>query len=87
MKPGLYPSLDETWGSGQLRSPATAKFPDINELNVDVKYSIDCMFFIKSYVDSQNGFGALVRNSYSMTVQFLPNERSWQAMDIDIVGR
>lgn len=46
----------------QLRSPSTAKFPSANEA-VEIYNRKRCSIFVnESFVDSQNGFGAIVRN-------------------------
>lgn len=50
----------------RLRSPATAQFPKKSgEDGVQVVRIDACRFLVISHVDSQNGFGALVRSSYS----------------------
>lgn len=41
-----------------LKAPSTAKFPGYDENNV--KHIENEIFIIKSYVDSQNGFGAIL---------------------------
>ena len=48
-----------------LQAPSTAKFPwDYNEYNVKKK---DGSVIVQGYVDSQNGFGAMLRSTYQVT--------------------
>jgi len=49
--------------SKKLKSPGTAEFPRSDYTNGPVS---DKSVEIKSYVDSQNGFGATVRTNYSI---------------------
>lgn len=48
----------------RLISPSTADFP----YACDYSQTNDTSFIIKSYVDSQNGFGATLRTNYVMTL-------------------
>lgn len=51
----------------ELVSPATAVFPNFSE--VDLGHDLDiCIRTVESYVDSQNGFGALVRSEFIVRV-------------------
>lgn len=49
-----------------LKSPSTAKFPNILEWNI---WKEDGIYFMQSYVDSQNGFGAMVRSEFQIKVK------------------
>src|SRR3989339_367649 len=49
-----------------LKSPSTADFPFFGE---GVKISTGT-YKVDSYVDSQNGFGAMIRSNYSITLQY-----------------
>lgn len=44
-----------------LKSPSTAKFPNINEWNI---WKENRKIYIQSYVDSQNSFGAELRSEF-----------------------
>ncbi len=48
---------------GVLKSPSTAKFPNILEWSI---WKEDGIYIIQSYVDAQNGFGALVRSEFQI---------------------
>jgi hypothetical protein len=52
--------------SKYLKSPGSAKFPYQDDQSID-KLN-DSTFIVVSYVDSQNEFGALIRNYYKCTV-------------------
>lgn len=48
-----------------LQAPSTAKFPwDFDEYNIGKK---DGSIIVQGYVDSQNGFGAMIRGTYQVT--------------------
>lgn len=48
-----------------LKSPSTAKFPNILEWKF---YKDKDKIIIQSYVDSQNGFGAMIRSEFQITL-------------------
>ena len=50
----------------KLRSPSTAKFPWV--ASYDAAKYIDGKWHVKSYVDSQNGFGAMVRTEWAVVM-------------------
>lgn len=52
-----------------LKSPATAKYPIATEATIE-RYKDDA-FKVSAYVDSQNGFGALVRSEWTVLLQFV----------------
>lgn len=52
----------------RLKSPSTATFPNIFEKSMDVSTLDYVSFNIRSWVDSQNGFGAIVRNNFSCVI-------------------
>lgn len=49
-----------------LKSPSTAKFPNINEWRFGKQ---DGVITIQSYVESQNSFGAMIRSDFQMKIQ------------------
>jgi hypothetical protein len=50
----------------RLKSPASADFPAVAQKINDLG---GCRFYIRSYVDSQNSFGAMLRTRYGATLQ------------------
>jgi hypothetical protein len=63
-----------------LKSPSTAKFPSSSYATVE-HYSTDG-FKVSSYVDSQNGFGAMIRSDWTVLFQYTPDEKLdiWQVI-------
>lgn len=66
-----------------LKAPATAEFPAYS--STIVRSAGQCRYVINSYVDSQNGFGAVLRTSYSMDVQYDMDSDKWTILEQDIV--
>ena len=65
-----------------LKSPSTAVFPNRKEKSQHVKDLGFGEYQINSWVDSQNGFGAMVRSKWSCKIIFL--EKKVQAENIII---
>lgn len=82
--PPPLPSNTEAYIMGQtfvkqmLVSPASAEFPYSDEAQV-VKYG-DSVYAIKSFVDSQNGFGAMLRSDYIIKIKYMGNDR-WRLLE------
>src|SRR5680860_229924 len=57
----------------KLKSPTTAKFPATSTAKVEK--SANGTWIITSYVDSQNGFGAMIRNDWVAEIKYLPNDK------------
>ena len=51
----------------RLKSPATADFPFLDFQHAEME---DCQMLIRSYVDSQNGFGAMIRSNYDAVLEY-----------------
>ncbi|WP_147400681.1 hypothetical protein [Bordetella avium] len=66
----------------QLKAPSSASFPNITE--VISKSAGGCKFKVTAYVDAQNGFGAKVRTYYSADMEYLPNSKTWGALDVKL---
>lgn len=77
---GMAYIMSQDFLKERLKSPATADFPWQPERNI---YNGDSTFSISSYVDSQNGFGALIRTKYSAILKYNGND-SWSLIDIDL---
>lgn len=54
----------------RLRSPASAKFPPLSDDRVYVTPLTENRFSVRAYVDSQNGFGALLRTRFTCEVKW-----------------
>ncbi|MDO6426196.1 hypothetical protein Q4489_04190 [Thalassotalea sp. 1_MG-2023] len=64
----------------QLKSPATADFPSFNKKRVE--YLGDCTHRVRSYVDSQNSFGAIVRTQYLVELKRGETQHDWELIDL-----
>jgi len=67
-----------------LKSPSSAVFPDYSASIV--RRSGDCRYLIDSYVDSQNGFSAMLRTAYRMDIQYDMDNDKWTVLDQDIIN-
>lgn len=65
----------------QLKAPSTAKFPGFHDEGVTAQDWGGDKFTVWSYVDSQNGFGAMIRTRYEMTVQ-RQGDGNWQVESV-----
>lgn len=52
----------------KLKSPSSAKFPK-NPTNYVTKIN-DSTYRVKAYVDSENGFGAMLRSDYTIDIVY-----------------
>jgi hypothetical protein len=70
----------------QLKSPSTAKFPYTTDRDVSVTQYVHegkCAFTVRTYVDAQNSFGAIVRQNFRVDVS--PDDatgNSWSLINI-----
>jgi hypothetical protein len=76
--------------SSRLKAPSTAKFGNYSDsLSKPIKSVLNSYgeenitFLVVGYVDAQNGFGAMLRNSYSCTITGMPGNR-WHLESLDI---
>lgn len=58
-----------------LKAPRTAIFPALNEADVRFKRRNNNVLDVESYVDSQNSFGAQIRNPWRMVGWILKRSR------------
>lgn len=65
----------------RLRAPATAKFAGLSD-TTSVKLD-DGSFLVRSYVDAQNGFGALIRTYYRCQVRPIDRD-NWGLIALDM---
>jgi len=68
----------------RLRSPASAEFPGVFDGKLDhVKYLGDRKYIITSYVDSQNGYGAMIRSTFIGEIEQI-NKDHWSLKSLVI---
>lgn len=65
-----------------LKAPGTAKFPGLLEKADHIKDLGGGRYQINSWVDSQNGFGALLRSRFLCIVKI--NSNSYQCVDVTL---
>lgn len=69
----------------RLRAPSTADFPflDHNVTNTGSE-----TYLVRSYVDAQNGFGAMIRSNYRCEIRYTGGEdaeaRNWHLVDLQM---
>ncbi len=68
----------------RLRAPSTADFPWMSDKGVYVSIMDDCKFHVRGYVDAQNGFGAMTRTNYSLTLRHSKYDKKWYLEDISM---
>lgn len=70
----------------RLKSPGSAEFQSCKKEEyggVMVRYLGNQTYYTRGYVDSQNGFGALIRSNYR--TEILDNQdETWTLKDIDV---
>lgn len=68
-----------------LKAPATAEFPDWTADNCNASANGDT-WRVRSFVDSQNGFGAMIRSDYGVEMRYNADKDTWTLLDIMIVS-
>ena len=68
----------------RLKSPSTAKFATIIDDGVSIKNIKNCTHVVRAFVDSQNGFGAMIRNNYKVTITYEKDINKWHLDNIEI---
>lgn len=64
----------------KLRSPSTAQFGPHHAATVlDVE---DCRYIVRNYVDAQNGFGATVRQRFSIEMIRSAGTNNWSSRNL-----
>ena len=66
-----------------LKSPSTAEFPGATEKNSHIQYLGNGEYKINSWVDSQNGFGAMIRSNFSIEIIFKGDNVSYRNLKIE----
>jgi len=72
--------MAEEFVTPNLKAPATAQFSGFEESCR--AYFADGVWTIRSYVDSQNGFGALIRTGYVAKLTYTPDDEMWHLQDL-----
>lgn len=76
--------MSQNFVKQRLKSPASAEFPYVIDRGVDVSADGKCGFSVLAYVDSQNGFGAMIRSSYRAEIFYNRETKRWSLGDLRI---
>lgn len=75
--------ISKTFVERDLVSPKSAEFPkSLNDDGVRTKYLGECTHEVWAYVDSQNGYGAMIRTNYYVKVQNQKGTDNWKLLDM-----
>lgn len=78
---GMAFVMSQNFVKKRLKSPASAQFP----YKADVaEYKGDCTHTIMSHVDSQNGFGAMLRTRYVAEMKYT-GDGMWQMKNLEFI--
>ena len=66
----------------RLKSPISAKFPKLEGKGSGPIG--DCVFWVHSYVDAANSFGAQIRTPFSGRIRHYPDAGTWQVLSLKI---
>lgn len=66
-----------------LKAPSTATFPYFSDRQVSVTTKPNCVFHVSGFVDAQNSFGAMLRNSYTADIRF-NEDGTWSLIGLSI---
>lgn len=69
----------------RLKAPTTAKFPAWTEENCRVTRAGE-IWRVRSFVDAQNSFGAMIRSDYGVEMTHNPQTDTWTLHDITILA-
>ena len=78
-KAGLFVYAKELV-TAHLKSPLTAKFPNYSECSY--QKGEDGVYMVVGYVDSQNSFGAMIRETWGCMIQEVGTK--WQVVMVQI---
>jgi hypothetical protein len=66
----------------QLKAPSTAEFEFRSE---SLTFINDSTYTFTGPVDSQNGFGAMIRSNFTVTVEYFPSNDTYRCTDVTIL--
>lgn len=67
-----------------LRAPSTAEFP--GRYRAGTGHIGDCVYQVVGQFDAQNGFGAMLRGTFTGTIRYFPESGSWRTLTLDVQG-
>ena len=66
----------------RLKSPSSAKFASSFDKKGHVNHLGDDRYKVVSYVDSQNGFGAMIRSRWTVTIKIYESSSSCESVEV-----
>jgi len=66
----------------RLKSPTSAEFPSLE--GKDSGLVGECVYWVHSYVDAANSFGAQLRTPFSGKIRHHPSDGTWQVLTLKI---
>jgi len=76
--------MSQNFVKQRLKSPASAEFPYVSDRGVDVFPDGVCGFQVSAYVDSHNGFGAMIRSRYQAKISYDRKTKLWSVGELVI---
>lgn len=70
----------------QLKAPSTADFPVCREPDTII-VGAGIHWTVRSYVDAQNSFGAMLRSDYMVRMRYEPSTDKWALVEHTLVER
>lgn len=67
-----------------LRAPSTAEFP--GRFGAGTRNMGNCIYQVFGQFDAQNGFGAMIRGTFTGTTEYFPARGSWRTLSLDVQG-
>lgn len=65
-----------------LVAPSTAEFP--GRYGAGTRHVGDCVYQVNGHFDAQNGFGAMLRGTFTGTIRYFPESGGWQTQSLSI---
>jgi len=78
---GMFFVVAQKFVRQALKAPATAHFPSSPTQVIKIA---DCRYVVTSYVDAQNSFGAQIRSTWGVDLEYLPATDTYQAHNVEI---
>lgn len=67
----------------QLKAPSTATFAPCRQPDTVVNQT-ERIWHVRSWVDAENSFGALLRNNFNVDLIYYPSTDSWTLVDLSM---
>ena len=65
-----------------LVAPSTAEFP--GRYGAGTRHVGNCVYQVNGHFDAQNGFGAMLRGTFTGTTRYFPESGSWQTQSLSV---